>query len=505
MLRHFGRQALAENYQVNGASYDGISKLEMLLGKDVWREAQEKVVIDYGCGPRKEAVDIARHGARHVIGIDTMNAHAGLSSTYTHAQRYLADSLRELWVRPTRQVPALDAVRAVAVLAVILAHFFTIFWTENMNLPVPPMADGAVFYYGWTGVDLFFILSGYLIGVQLWREKKRTGTIRIWEFIVRRGFRIWPLYYTMILLGMLAGVLRPSLSDLLFFSNYVQAEYHRGWTLSTEEQFYIAVPLLLAFTPGITKLHRYFWILGSVVVSVWVARYYTCESILETGVASCKELNAMITPFHVHNESLVAGLAIALLSVLRPEYFERKPADRFSWRGFAVLAVSCTIAAVLYSINRMIFTFTAMALIYGSVTLWLLWDRSLFSRPAAWRIWYPISRLSYGMYLNHFFLLSGATAWVVTRVVDVTGSTTLGSYAGIVAGIVVSMLFAVVTFVCVERPFLLLRARWVAARATAIPPDRKATSTDGVGTTGCINGPGLAGPCPAPPDLSSRS
>ena len=268
-------------------------------------------------------------------------------------------------------------------------------------------------------------------------------------------------------MGFLAGVSQPRLSDLFFVSNYFPAGYERGWTLSTEEQFYIAVPVLLAFTPWVKRLEGYFWILGAAVANVWISRYYTCNAILQTGVASCKELDAMITPIHLHNEALVAGLAIALLSITRPQYFDRKPGDGFSWRGFAVLAVSCAIAAVLYSINRMIFSFTALALIFGSVTLWLLWDRSFFSRPAAWRVWYPISRLSYGMYLNHFFLWSGITAWVVLGVIEWTGSTVVASYVGIIVGILVSMLLSVLTFVFVERPFLLMRARWIASQKSA--------------------------------------
>lgn len=402
------------------------------------------------------------------------------------ARSYVAESLRELWERPHHQMPALDAVRAFAVIAVILSHFYTIFWTENMQgVPMPEMANGLVFYYGWTGVDLFFILSGYLIGLQLWREKQATGTIRLWEFFVRRGLRIWPLYFAIILLGVMAGILKPTLADLLFFSNYAPGDYERGWTLSTEEQFYIAVPLLLLFTPGIKRLWKYFLILAAVIVSVWISRYYTCAALIADGVELCQPMNEMVTPIHVHNEALVAGLAIALLAVIRPDYFVRQPGDGFSWRGFAVCVVACAIAAALYIVDDTLFSFTALALIFGSVTLWLLWDRSIFSWPATWRIWYPISRLSYGMYLNHFFLLPGITAWAVNLALDASGSTTIASYAGIAMGLVSSMVMAAVTFVLVERPFLLLRARWMAGRkrsaATAAEANRKPTVPASVG------------------------
>lgn len=382
---------------------------------------------------------------------------------------YLVDSVRELWYRPKHQVPALDAIRAAAVLVVVIGHFFNTLWRQQVRLPQPPMADGLIFFYGWTGVDLFFILSGYLIGAQLWREKKKTGTIQVWHFIIRRGFRIWPLYYALIILGTLAGVMHPKWPDLLFLSNYVPGGYSRGWTLSTEEQFYIAVPLLLAFTPWVKKLTAYFWVFGAVVVSVWINRHFACDAVLQTGLASCQQEDAMLFPIHLHNEALLAGLCIALLATVRPQYFDRKAGDGVSWRGLAVMLVSFVLAVVLHTVNKMIFTNTTLALIFGSTTLWLLWDRSVLSWPASWRIWYPVSRLSYGMYLNHFFLLSGITGWVTLRAIEVTGSVHLAAYVGIVTGVLVSMAFAAVTFVCVERPFLLLRARWIASQKDEEP------------------------------------
>jgi len=178
--------------------------------------------------------------------------------------------------------------------------------------------------------------------------------------------------------------------------------------------------------------------------------------------AACKD--AMVFPIHLHNESLVAGLSIALFAVLHPRYFERRPDAGFSKRGLAVMMVCCSLALVLYRIDSMVFSTTAIALIFGSVALWLLWDRSVLSWPATWRIWYPVSRLSYGMYLNHLIFLPGTIAWCVVWAAELTGSVVVGGYVAILVGIAVSMGLATVTFVLVERPFLLLRARWLASR-----------------------------------------
>src|SRR5690606_6074610 len=145
-----------------------------------------------------------------------------------------------------------------------------------------------------------------------------------------------------------------------------------------------------------------------------------------------------------------------LLSVVRPDYFKPLPQGAFSWRGFSVLVVAGGLAALLYNLNSTVFSFTSLALIFGSVTLWLLWDRSWISRPASWRIWYPISRLSYGMYLNHFLFFTSINAWVTVAMIERAGPA-VGSLAGIICGTLISMALAVGTFVCVERPFLLWR------------------------------------------------
>lgn len=70
LLRSLGVHATAPDYQ-NAASYDGKSKLEVLFGNEVWNEVAGKIVIDYGCGHGAQAIEMAQHGAKKVIGIDT--------------------------------------------------------------------------------------------------------------------------------------------------------------------------------------------------------------------------------------------------------------------------------------------------------------------------------------------------------------------------------------------------------------------------------------------------
>lgn len=70
LLKSLGTHATAPDYQ-NAVSYDGKSKLEVLFGNDVWNEVAGKIAIDYGCGHGDQAIEMAQHGAKKVIGIDT--------------------------------------------------------------------------------------------------------------------------------------------------------------------------------------------------------------------------------------------------------------------------------------------------------------------------------------------------------------------------------------------------------------------------------------------------
>lgn len=72
LLKSLGSHAMAPDYQ-SAASYNGLSKLEVLLGENIWNEIRDKVVIDFGCGHGHEVVELAQHGAKQVIGIDTLD------------------------------------------------------------------------------------------------------------------------------------------------------------------------------------------------------------------------------------------------------------------------------------------------------------------------------------------------------------------------------------------------------------------------------------------------
>lgn len=373
------------------------------------------------------------------------------------ASGIVKSGLHELTHRPASQVPALDALRSAAILLVIFGHY------TGADGPAPssPIARMAFFEYGWVGVDLFFILSGLLIGRQLWRELFATGAVDVKRFILRRGYRIWPLYFFFLIVPAILTAGRTfQWPDWVFLSNYFTGALPGGWSLSTEEQFYIGIPLLLVVLRGVVKGSGWFLILVGLLGVEILARYLTITDLTAEGMSRADVAIATRYNFHLHFAGLIVGLMIALLAQLRPEWF-RRTEGRFSWRGFAVFFGTALLAVGLHSLTDLVFSYLSLALLFGGATIWVLWDASFLFRPLNSHLFYVISRLAFGMYLNHIFIMLLARPWAAAALVRIFGGTPLAFFVGLAVSVVTSVLVATCTFVLVEHPFLMMRERWL--------------------------------------------
>jgi peptidoglycan/LPS O-acetylase OafA/YrhL len=149
-----------------------------------------------------------------------------------------------------KRLVELDLLRAVAIFLVIGRHTP---YLAPSNYPYPVKM---FFLYwmklGWIGVDLFFVLSGFLISGLLFREYIQHGQIKLGRFLIRRAFKLYPAYYAFLLITLIwqimVGKPRPLplysfLSNSLFFQNYGPAVWNHTWSLAVEEHFYF-FPLL---------------------------------------------------------------------------------------------------------------------------------------------------------------------------------------------------------------------------------------------------------------------
>lgn len=153
-------------------------------------------------------------------------------------------------VRFTR-MRGLDVLRAVAVLLVLGRHAETVTRARpgELGLLVTTWGRG-----GWIGVDLFFVLSGFLVTGLLFREHAHDGTVRPLRFLARRAFKIYPAFWVMLAATLVTrwalGLPIPPdglLHELLFVQNYVPGLWNHTWTLAVEEHFYLFLALAVAW------------------------------------------------------------------------------------------------------------------------------------------------------------------------------------------------------------------------------------------------------------------
>ncbi len=141
----------------------------------------------------------------------------------------------------------IDILRALAVLLVMGRH-----------MTLCPEETSAIFHritflwarVGWIGVDLFFVLSGFLVSGLLFREHEKYHELRIGHFLIRRGFKIYPPFWLLIGATFVTGLLlhkpmtwQAFASELLFVQNYGPALWHHTWSLAVEEHFYLLLAL----------------------------------------------------------------------------------------------------------------------------------------------------------------------------------------------------------------------------------------------------------------------
>jgi peptidoglycan/LPS O-acetylase OafA/YrhL len=160
--------------------------------------------------------------------------------------------------------PKLDVLRCAAILLVLLHHS-------------GPKAQGLFPVFaraGWAGVDLFFVLSGFLISGLLFVEMKRNGQLRIGRFLLRRGFKIYPSFYVFLLLAGVAAhffarnmttTLPGYLHEIFFVQNYFDGVWGHTWSLAVEEHFYVLLPLFLVFL-GVDRIPKAFLVIAAISV-----------------------------------------------------------------------------------------------------------------------------------------------------------------------------------------------------------------------------------------------
>jgi peptidoglycan/LPS O-acetylase OafA/YrhL len=329
--------------------------------------------------------------------------------------------------------------------------------------------------FGWTGVDLFFVLSGFLIGRQLLEPISAGERPRLGDFYLRRLFRILPAYWVVLAIYVLVPSAREHAelaAPLVRFLTFTQniglkgGAFAHAWSLCIEEQFYLVLPLLALALAGRVRARTIGVLAISLVLAGIVLRgvlwWFCYAPYAGTDSERAVYWEWIYFPTWGRLDGLLAGVLLALVQVFRPAVWSRW--QRAPWRAALVAALALGLARPLCEQNRTLMgaglAFPVLALGFAALVVFATTDagtRLLGRIPGArW-----LATLAYSLYLSHFLVLS-----VVRRVFERYG---FGAHhPATAAAFVVSVLaFAALLHSGVERPFLRLRERF--SRAAPVP------------------------------------
>jgi len=378
--------------------------------------------------------------------------------------------------RSTSRIHGLDTLRALAVTLVVLHHYVLFVGSED--------SFGWVGQIGWAGVDLFFALSGYLIGNQIFKALRAPEGLSLTRFYARRLLRTLPNFYAVLALYWLWPAFRGGTQMLplwkyLSFTQNIGLEpgtaFSHAWSLCIEEQFYVLLPAgaMLAALLGRRLAGRR----GAGPGSVWAAFALAFAGGMAIRAATWLHGQGEQNWLHFYYQSiyysslcrfdeLLAGVALALL-----KNFHGAAWARLMGQGRLLLAAGCVTSALAlrwfladhYGLWTTVFGYPLLALGCALLILAALAPGSPLHRvrvPGAG----SLALWSYAIYLVH-----KQVAILAARPLIEAGYGP-GHPLTIAVALSLSVLAGWLLYRLVETPFMRLRARWVPAHGALSPP-----------------------------------
>jgi peptidoglycan/LPS O-acetylase OafA/YrhL len=345
----------------------------------------------------------------------------------------------------------LDVVRGVAIVLALGWHFSK---EPSGNVVLDALqTPGRLF--GWAGVDLFFVLSGFLVGQLVLREQARTGAFDGRRFTARRALKLWPVLYVFLAVHAVVGD-EPWGSYLwqnaLHVQNYAGTSLTHLWSLAVEEHFYLV--LALAF-PLLARRRAPVRLLVGILLGVLVTALALRVVAAQGGAGDV----ALQWRTHFRVDSLAAGVLLAVVRVHAATAFERLLRWRWLWAAVTGMGVWVLTAVGKDGVLGSTVGYT-VAYVTGAGFLLLLHGATWVPR-AGWlsRPLAMLGRYSYGIYIWH--VLAAQVLLDHLPGLDYGSPAPLAQLAKYGAAIGVG----IAATVLVERPALLLRDRFFPAAA----------------------------------------
>jgi peptidoglycan/LPS O-acetylase OafA/YrhL len=342
-------------------------------------------------------------------------------------------------------MPALDGLRGIAIL-LVLAHTFDVIQTRNgTGHDLDLVLDT-----GWIGVQLFFVLSGFLITGILLDTRHKPHYFR--TFWIRRALRIFPLYFGVLLVATAAGA--GSIYLWTYTSNFAaplghaEPTFPHFWSLAVEEQFYLVWPLVvwLAGRRGVVVL-SFVLTAGAIASRIYVRSHVGFEATYQ------------FTPCRMDALAVGAGIAALIRSDSLRRFVANSRASALGATGFVILLVAIVIGHVARTSPRMqIDGYTLLALGFAVLLVGALPPHGTPARILSWAPLRRIGTYSYGMYVFHAPLHILVGLPLLERMQWKQGSAFAAAY--MIGATLVTFGLAAVSYHLFERRFLALKQRF---------------------------------------------
>ncbi len=353
----------------------------------------------------------------------------------------------------SKYLPSIDSLRALAVLAVIIYH------VDVNYLPG-----------GFLGVDLFFVLSGYLISSLIIKEFRKTGTVNLYNFYIRRARRLLPAVYFMITVGLVVMVLfnevllRKSHLDAIFgyiyssnwwyifhkldyFDSFgAQSPFKHLWSLAIEEQFYMIFPLLFLLVngkkkskDGTYKLNKNFLyvVLGLILVSL----------IAHILLFDINNISRIYFGTDTRAFSLLVGVVGAILYPMERLHSKVTPQQNIIYSVVSLVSIATLITVMVYTSEYNTWLYRGGFLLVAILGLIVIISsgkqHTLMSKLLSFKPVVFIGKISYSLYLWHFPIL------VLTTPVSEIGNPNI---IFVILRVILTFILATASYVFVETP-----------------------------------------------------
>jgi peptidoglycan/LPS O-acetylase OafA/YrhL len=339
----------------------------------------------------------------------------------------------------------LDFIRGIAILMVLDYHF------RATSIFFAPLAALGFPHFGWAGVDLFFILSGFLVGGLLLDEWKRTGNFDAVRFLKRRALKIWPAFYFFLAVEAIVRV-HPLktflLGNILSIQNYTVNSIPHTWSLAIEEQFYLFLILIMVVSSKSRQAPR--WIFG-IGMSSGLIILITRTVLNFAGFETYKYT-------HTRADALLWGLLLAVLYHFSPDRLRRIQNQRV----ILITVLGAAIGGLYLAESSLISKFAVTIADIGCLALFLLLYRTSEDHSFAYRVVAKCGTYSYGIYLWHLSVRTPVSMlaehvptsmrWSINHLLPYLSAITLG----------------ILTTKLIEVPFLRLRERILPAATPSV-------------------------------------